>query len=45
VRLPGEKGFALAHQQGIEGVTLHPGIMEALQPWAEKLKVGVPAAV
>jgi L-lactate dehydrogenase len=45
VRLPGEKGFAVARQQQVEGVTLHAGILEALQPWAEKLRVGVPRAV
>ncbi|MBC5783248.1 Ldh family oxidoreductase [Ramlibacter sp. USB13] len=45
VRLPGEKGFALAKQQAAEGVVLHPGIMEALKPWAEKLKVAAPAAL
>jgi L-lactate dehydrogenase len=45
VRLPGEKGHALAEQQRSEGVTLHPGIMEALQPWAEKLGVEMPAAM
>lgn len=39
VRLPGEKGFALAEEQRAKGVALHPGIMDALKPWAEKLKV------
>lgn len=43
VRLPGEKGDALMRKQRTEGVTLHPGIMEALKPWAEKLKVGWPS--
>jgi len=42
VRLPGEKGFALMQRQRAEGVTLHPGIMDALQPWAEKLRVAMP---
>lgn len=42
VRLPGEKGYALMEQQRREGVALHPGIMEALQPWARKLKVKAP---
>jgi L-lactate dehydrogenase len=45
VRLPGEKGHALMQRQQAEGVTLHPGIMEALQPWAEKLKVALPPAL
>jgi L-lactate dehydrogenase len=44
VRLPGEKGFAVAKQQRDEGVTLHAGIMEALQPWAQKLQVAMPQA-
>jgi L-lactate dehydrogenase len=43
VRLPGEKGYRMADQQRARGVTLHPGIMEALQPWAQKLKVDAPA--
>jgi L-lactate dehydrogenase len=42
VRLPGEKGFALARQQRAEGVALHAGIVEALQPWAQKLAVEFP---
>jgi LDH2 family malate/lactate/ureidoglycolate dehydrogenase len=43
VRLPGEKGHALAREQRAQGVTLHGGIMDALRPWAEKL--GVPFVV
>ena len=42
VRLPGEKGLKLAERQRVQGVTLHPGLIEALQPWAEKLKVAPP---
>ncbi|MDB5956042.1 Ldh family oxidoreductase [Ramlibacter sp.] len=45
VRLPGERGFQLAEEQRASGVTLHPGIMEALLPWAEKLRVQLPAAM
>ena len=45
VRLPGEKGHTLAQEQQVQGVALHAGIMEALQPWAEKLKVALPAAL
>jgi L-lactate dehydrogenase len=45
VRLPGERGCQLAREQGEHGVTLHPGIMEALAPWAEKLKVALPQAM
>jgi L-lactate dehydrogenase len=44
VRLPGEKGLQLAQQQRDEGVTLHAGIMQALQPWADKLEVALPQA-
>jgi LDH2 family malate/lactate/ureidoglycolate dehydrogenase len=42
VRLPGEKGQALAQRQRAEGVSLHAGIMEALQPWAEKFRIALP---
>ena len=45
VRLPGEKGDGLMKQQRAEGVTLHAGIMDALKPWAEKLKVALPVAL
>jgi LDH2 family malate/lactate/ureidoglycolate dehydrogenase len=41
VRMPGERGLALRARQLAEGVTLHPGIMESLLPWAEKLGVAV----
>ena len=40
VRMPGERGLALRARQLKDGVALHPGIMAALLPWAEKL--GVP---
>lgn len=42
VRLPGEHGLQLAARQREAGVALHPGIMEALQPWAAKLKIATP---
>jgi len=42
VRLPGEQGARLAQRQRAEGVTLHPGVLEALVPWAQKLKVAMP---
>jgi L-lactate dehydrogenase len=45
VRLPGERGFQLMAQHREQGVSLHPGIMEALQPWAEKLGVEMPRAM
>jgi LDH2 family malate/lactate/ureidoglycolate dehydrogenase len=42
VRLPGERGLALKRRALAEGVRLYPGIMSALQPWAEKLGVAPP---
>jgi L-lactate dehydrogenase len=43
VRLPGETGLHLRRRQLAEGVALHPGIMPALQPWAEKFAIALPA--
>ena len=43
VRLPGERGFRLAREQAQEGIALHPGILPALAPWAEKYGVEMPA--
>jgi LDH2 family malate/lactate/ureidoglycolate dehydrogenase len=43
VRMPGEKGLALAREQREQGVALHPSILPALQPWAEKLRIAMPA--
>lgn len=43
VRLPGEKGLQLKERQRTEGVALHPGVLEALAPWAQKLKVAMRA--
>ena len=43
VRLPGERGLALRAQQLREGVALHPDILPALRPWAEKLGIPLPA--
>jgi LDH2 family malate/lactate/ureidoglycolate dehydrogenase len=42
VRLPGERALALKRRALAEGVRLHPGIMSALRPWAEKLGVAIP---
>lgn len=42
VRLPGERGLRLRAEQLRAGVALHPEILPALQPWAEKLKVAMP---
>lgn len=43
VRMPGERGLALARDQREEGVALHPSILPALKPWAEKLQVAMPS--
>lgn len=43
VRLPGERGLALAREQGVAGVELHESIMPALQPWTKKLGVAAPS--
>lgn len=42
VRLPGERGLALAEEQREQGVALHPSILPALRAWAGKLDVSVP---
>ena len=43
VRLPGARGLALRRQAMTEGVRLHPSILPALAPWAERLGVAPPA--
>jgi LDH2 family malate/lactate/ureidoglycolate dehydrogenase len=45
VRLPGERGLALAREQSRHGVALHASIMPALEPWAKKLGVPMPEAL
>lgn len=42
VRLPGEAGLQRRAKQLLEGLELHPQIMPALKPWAEKLGVDAP---
>jgi LDH2 family malate/lactate/ureidoglycolate dehydrogenase len=42
VRLPGEKGLALAREQQEQGIALHPSIMPMLEPWSRKLGVPLP---
>ncbi len=42
VRLPGQQALANRRAALKDGVALYPGIMEALRPWAEKLKVSPP---
>ena len=39
VRMPGERGLALLREQRTRGLALHPAIMPALYPWAQKLGV------
>ena len=41
VRLPGEAGLRRRAEQMVRGVELHPAILPALRPWAEKLGVGI----
>lgn len=42
VRLPGEQGMARKRAALTDGLALHPGILEGLKPWAERLDVTVP---
>jgi L-lactate dehydrogenase len=42
VRLPGESGLRRRAEQLVDGVALHPSIMPALEPWAQKLGVSPP---
>ena len=42
VRLPGARGLALRDRMRRDGVTLHPGIMAGLLPWAERIGVALP---
>lgn len=44
VRLPGEAGLAKRREQLAGGIALHPDILPALAPWAEKLGVALPVA-
>ncbi|WGF89185.1 Ldh family oxidoreductase [Marinivivus vitaminiproducens] len=42
VRLPGERGLRRRETQLASGVDLHPGILPALRPWADRLGVPMP---
>jgi LDH2 family malate/lactate/ureidoglycolate dehydrogenase len=44
VRLPGEAGLRRRGEQLAHGVELHPAILPALAPWADKLAVAPPAS-
>ncbi len=43
VRLPGASGLRRRAEQLASGVALHPSILPAVAPWAEKLAVPLPA--
>lgn len=43
VRVPGDRAMARLRAQRAEGVVLHPEILPALLPWAERLAVAPPA--
>jgi L-lactate dehydrogenase len=45
VRMPGERGLAMLREQSAHGVRLYPTILPALQSWAAKLGVPMPAAL
>lgn len=45
VRLPGHRALRLRREQLTGGVDLYPSIIPAIEPWAHKLKVAMPAAV
>jgi L-lactate dehydrogenase len=45
VRLPGEQGLARKRRALAAGLSVYPGIMAALEPWAEKLEVALPAPI
>lgn len=43
VRIPGDRGLKLRAENLANGVAFHPGIIEALLPWAEKHGIAMPA--
>lgn len=45
VRLPGERGLARRRAALADGVVLHPGIMDELRYWAQRLGVEPPTAI
>jgi L-lactate dehydrogenase len=45
VRLPGERGLQRREEQLAQGIALHASVMPMLAPWADKLKVALPAAL
>jgi L-lactate dehydrogenase len=45
IRMPGDQAQAVKREQLASGVALHPGILPALQPWAERLSVKPPISL
>lgn len=45
VRLPGQAALARRAEQLANGVELYPTILPALIPWAEVLKIKIPASL
>ena len=45
VRLPGERGLQRYREQLADGVALHPTIMPALAPWAQRYAVAPPEPI
>ena len=45
VRLPGQRGLERKRRAMAEGVALYPGILAALEPFAERFGVAPPAAL
>lgn len=43
VRMPGEKGLALARRQQQDGIALYPSILPALEPWWTRFGIAPPA--
>jgi len=45
VRLPGERGLAHKRRANAEGLSLYPGILDTMQPYAAKFGIAPPAAI
>ena len=45
VRIPGARGLALRDENLKNGIAFHPGIIDALVPWAEKYGIEMPAPI
>ncbi len=42
VRIPGARGLSLRAENIAQGIAFHPGILDALVPWAEKCGIAMP---